>query len=117
MPRSKEPRIPRQANRAMSIGFRQPDPPPPVDEQVYWCLSKCDTKGRERIAEARVRFLDGTGLELRVLVCGELAYSQLFRDGDDLKLLGHLSERCRRDFQELGWRFVDSVSPPNPGSS
>jgi hypothetical protein len=62
----------------MSIRFRRPAPPqPPADEQTYWRLGKRDRLGKHRTAEARVRRLPGVGLELRVLVGTELAYSQV----------------------------------------
>ena len=57
----------------------------------------------ERTAESRARVLPGVGLELRILVDGELVWSRLVRLGGEVKLLGHLSERCREDFEKLGW--------------
>ena len=96
----------------MAISFRPPAPPPPVQEQTYWRVSQCDEKGHTRIAEARVRRVPDIGLELRILVGGELAFSQLFRPLSDLRLLGHLSERCREDFERLGWTRVEPVRPP-----
>ena len=97
----------------MSISFRPPAaPPPPVEEQTHWRVSKRDRKGNIRIAEGRVRRLPGIGLELRVLIGGELAFSKLCRTDDDPRLLGHLSERCREDFERLGWTR-ESARPPD----
>jgi hypothetical protein len=87
----------------MSIAFHTPDPPPPVHEQVYRRVRE-DT----RTAEARVREVPGVGLELRVLVDDQLVWSQIYRGEQAFKFLGHMSEKCREDFQRLGWQSVSS---------
>ena len=56
--------------------------------------------------------MPGVGLEMRVLIGGELTFSKLCRTNEDLRLLGHLSERCREDFERLGWTRVELAPPP-----
>ena len=97
----------------MAISFRPPaPPPPPADEQSYWRVTKRDPKSNVRIAEARVRRVPDVGLELRILVGGELAFSQLSHPLSDLRLLGHLSECCREAFERLGWTRVEPPRTP-----
>jgi hypothetical protein len=50
----------------------------------------------------------GVGLELRVLVDDQLVWSQVYRGEQAFKFLGHMSEKCREDFQRLGWQSVSS---------
>ena len=82
----------------MSIGFRPHSPLPPAREQVLWRVHKDG-----RTAEARVRFYSH-GQELRVLVGDDPAWSRLYRQGEDLRELGHLSEGTRVLFEAKGWQ-------------
>ena len=61
----------------------------------------CGASGRT--AEARVRFYPH-GQELRVLVGDDPAWSRLYRQGEDLRELGHLSEGTRVLFEAKGWQ-------------
>jgi len=82
----------------MSVGFRPFSPVPQFKERIYWRVRK-----GSRTAEARVRVLP-IGLELRVLVGSDLVWSRLYRQGEDYRALGQMSEGCRIDFERLGWQ-------------
>jgi hypothetical protein len=67
-------------------------------EQTLWKVHKDG-----RTAEARVRVYPH-GLELRVLVGADPYFSRLYRQGEDLRALGHDSEGTRQLFEAKGWQ-------------
>ena len=75
---------------------QQPGP----EDRILWCL----LKGEQR-AEAVVRVIDGTGIDLRYLHNGELRASQLYRD--DAQLQASAAAK-RNDLLARGW--VDPAS-------
>ena len=83
----------------MSIGLEPRSTLPPAREQVLWRVVHKDG----RTAEARVRVYSH-GLELRVLVGADVAWTRLYRQGEDLRGLGHLSEGTRQLFEAKGWQ-------------
>lgn len=71
-------------------------PPPPPSEHSLWTLTKAD-----RRAEARVRATP-FGPELRILVDGELMWSQLFQPATEAGMQD-AAERKREEFEAKGW--------------
>ncbi len=74
-----------------------PPPSPPVEHRL-WTLAKA-----EHWAEARVRATPG-GPELRILIDGELWWSQLFQPATEAGLTD-AAERKREEFEAKGWAF------------
>lgn len=72
-----------------------PPPPPPVEHRL-WTLAKAT-----RQAEARVRATP-FGPELRILVDGELWWSQLFQPATEDGMTA-AAERKREEFEAKGW--------------
>lgn len=72
-------------------------PPPPPREHGLWTL----VKGEHR-AEARVRATP-YGPELRILIDGELWWSQLFQPATEAGM-GDAADRKREELQAKGWR-------------
>ena len=70
--------------------------PPVTSEQPLWRLSKGD-----HTAEARVRPIEGFGIELRYMWNGDLRMSQVFKTWPELEAAA--SEK-RRDLEARGWQ-------------
>jgi hypothetical protein len=64
--------------------------------ELLWTLQK-----DKHTAEARVRRVEGVGLELRFTINGELHYSQRFKVWAELE---QAAREKRRDFEERGWK-------------
>ena len=71
---------------------------PTEQEQVLWRVHR-----NGRTAEARVRVYPH-GLELRVLVGAEVAWTRLYRENKDSSGLGHDSDGTRLLFEADGWQ-------------
>ena len=87
----------------MSIGFKPSSPPTPPVEHVLWIVRK-----DSRHARAIVR-QHPHGRGLVVMVGENIAWSRLYRDHEDSRLLGQMSEGTRIDFERLGW-VTDTAS-------
>jgi hypothetical protein len=88
----------------MSISFKPPPPPgtsgPLLNEQTLWIAERDG-----RTAEGRIRVYRH-GIEFRLIVFGELTFSQLRRKGEEVRELGFLSERAREHFRARGWTIT-----------
>ena len=70
--------------------------PPVTSAQPLWRLVKGG-----HVAEARVRPIDGIGLELRFEWDGDLRVSQVFRSWNDLEAV---AAEKRRELEAPGWQ-------------
>jgi hypothetical protein len=66
------------------------------DERVLWALAKGD-----QTAQAVMRRVPEVGLELCFLWNGDLAHSQIYRDGGELL---RVAEAKREELQGRGWQ-------------
>jgi hypothetical protein len=67
-----------------------------IVDSVLWTLRKGD-----HTAEARVRPIEGVGVELRFLWNGDLRWSQLFKSWPELEA----TEKAKRtELEERGWQ-------------
>ena len=70
---------------------------PPLNDHTLWIAERDG-----RAAEGRLRVYRH-GIEFRLIVFGELTFTQLRRKGEEVRELGFLSERAREHFRSRGW--------------
>lgn len=79
-----------------------PPPPPPPTEHPLWTLAKAGHQ-----AEARVR-ATAFGPELRVLIDGELWWSQLFQPATEEGMRA-AADRKKDEFEAKGWNQPEGL--------